>query len=91
MASEELIFEGCNFFRQRLTFSVLSGRPITIQNIRKDDDAPGIKGTLLIHAGLYCYNSIFFTDFEAKLLSLLERITNGTRVEINATGKVSSC
>ncbi|EYC34637.1 hypothetical protein Y032_0001g67 [Ancylostoma ceylanicum] len=68
MAGEELVFEGCNFFRQRLTFSVLSGRLITIQNIRKDDDAPGIK------------------DFEAKLLSLLERITNGTRVEINATG-----
>ncbi|VDK48762.1 unnamed protein product [Cylicostephanus goldi] len=68
MGGEELIFEGCNFFRQRLTFSVLSGRPVTIQNIRKDDDAPGIK------------------DFEAKLLSLLERITNGTRVEINTTG-----
>ncbi|VDM81861.1 unnamed protein product [Strongylus vulgaris] len=68
MGGEEIIFEGCNFFRQRLTYSVLSGRPVTIQNIRKDDDAPGIK------------------DFEAKLLSLLERITNGTRVEINTTG-----
>ncbi|KHJ89965.1 18S rRNA biogenesis protein RCL1 [Oesophagostomum dentatum] len=68
MAGEELVFDGCNFFRQRLMYSVLSGRPVTIQNIRKDDDAPGIK------------------DFEAKLLSLLERITNGTKVEINATG-----
>ncbi|ETN86277.1 18S rRNA biogenesis protein RCL1 [Necator americanus] len=68
MGGEELIFEGCNFFRQRLTYSVLSGRPVLIRNIRKDDDAPGIK------------------DFEAKLLSLLERVTNGTRVEINATG-----
>ncbi|VDM75296.1 unnamed protein product [Strongylus vulgaris] len=72
MGGEEIIFEGCNFFRQRLTYSVLSGRPVTIQNIRKDDDAPGIKE--------------FFPDFEAKLLSLLERITNGTRVEINTTG-----
>ncbi|XGW08614.1 hypothetical protein V3C99_011160 [Haemonchus contortus] len=68
MATEELVFEGCNFFRQRLAYSVLSGRPVTIRNIRKDDDAPGIK------------------DFEAKLIALLEKITNGTRVEINATG-----
>ncbi|WKX93339.1 hypothetical protein Q1695_010971 [Nippostrongylus brasiliensis] len=68
MSTEELIFEGCNFFRQRLTYSVLSGRPITITNIRKDDDAPGIR------------------DFEAKLIALLEKITNGTRIEISATG-----
>ncbi|PIO73502.1 18S rRNA biogenesis protein RCL1 [Teladorsagia circumcincta] len=44
MATEELVFEGCNFFRQRLAYSVLSGRPVTIRNIRSDDDAPGIKG-----------------------------------------------
>lgn len=68
MSTEELVFEGCNFFRQRLAYSVLSGRPTTIKNIRKDDDAPGIR------------------DFEAKLIALLERITNGTRVEISATG-----
>ncbi|KJH45465.1 RNA-3'-phosphate cyclase [Dictyocaulus viviparus] len=68
MTAEELVFEGCNFFRQRLTYSLLSGRPIVIHDIRKDDDAPGIK------------------DFEAKFISLLERITNGTIVEINTTG-----
>ncbi|VDM54903.1 unnamed protein product [Angiostrongylus costaricensis] len=68
MTTEELVFEGCNFFRQRLTYSVLSGRPVVIRNIRCDDSAPGIK------------------DFEAKLIALLERITNGTRVEINSTG-----
>ncbi|KAK6018014.1 18S rRNA biogenesis protein RCL1 [Ostertagia ostertagi] len=62
MATEELVFEGCNFFRQRLAYSVLSGRPVTIRNIRSDDDAPGIK------------------DFEAKLIALLEKITNGTKV-----------
>lgn len=46
MSTEELVFEGCNFFRQRLAYSVLSGRPTTIKNIRKDDDAPGIRGRL---------------------------------------------
>lgn len=43
---EELCFEGCNFMRQRLTYSVLSGRPITIQEIRAKDDEPGLKGAL---------------------------------------------
>ncbi|VDL81992.1 unnamed protein product [Nippostrongylus brasiliensis] len=28
MSTEELIFEGCNFFRQRLTYSVLSGTQV---------------------------------------------------------------
>ncbi|CAD6198604.1 unnamed protein product [Caenorhabditis auriculariae] len=65
---EEILFEGCNFFRLRLTYSILSGRPVRIVNIRKDDDAPGIR------------------DFEAKLVSLLEKVTNGTKVEINRTG-----
>ncbi|CAI5442456.1 unnamed protein product [Caenorhabditis angaria] len=68
VATETLEFEGCNFFRLRLTYSVLSGRPVKIINIRKDDDAPGIR------------------DFEAKLIGLLEKVTNGTKVEIGRTG-----
>ncbi|MFH4975120.1 hypothetical protein AB6A40_001829 [Gnathostoma spinigerum] len=66
--SEELVFTGCNFFRQRLTYSLLSGKPIIIREIRSMDDNPGIR------------------DFEATLLSLLEKITNGTRIEIGPTG-----
>uniref|UniRef100_A0A915BH02 RNA 3'-terminal phosphate cyclase-like protein n=1 Tax=Parascaris univalens TaxID=6257 RepID=A0A915BH02_PARUN len=65
---EELYFDGCNFMRQRLTYSILSGRPITIQEIRANDDEPGLK------------------DFETKLLSLFEKVTNGTQIEINQTG-----
>ncbi|CAB3405170.1 unnamed protein product [Caenorhabditis bovis] len=68
MPSETLDFEGCNFFRIRLAYSILTGRPIRISNIRKDDDAPGIR------------------DFEAKLIALMEKVTNGTKVEISRTG-----
>ncbi|EFP07606.1 hypothetical protein CRE_26461 [Caenorhabditis remanei] len=68
MSGETLEFSGCNFFRIRLAYSILSGRPIRIVNIRKNDDRPGIR------------------DFEAKLIGLLEKVTNGTKVEISRTG-----
>ncbi|VDM45238.1 unnamed protein product [Toxocara canis] len=68
--SEEVSFEGCNLMRQRLTYSVLSGRPVTIAQIRAMEDEPGIRG------------------FETKLLSLFEKITNGTKIEIGETGMI---
>ncbi|KAK7087093.1 rRNA-processing endoribonuclease [Halocaridina rubra] len=44
MASEgELIYEGSNFFRQRLTLATLCGKPIKIKNIRTSDAEPGLK------------------------------------------------
>lgn len=42
--SNLLNFHGSNFFKQRLILSVLSGKPIHIVDIRKDDDEPGLKG-----------------------------------------------
>ncbi|KAI6220393.1 putative RNA 3'-terminal phosphate cyclase-like protein [Aphelenchoides fujianensis] len=42
-ASAELRFEGCNFFRQRICFSLLSGRPVTVVHIRSMDEDPGVK------------------------------------------------
>uniref|UniRef100_A0A915PYV2 RNA 3'-terminal phosphate cyclase-like protein n=1 Tax=Setaria digitata TaxID=48799 RepID=A0A915PYV2_9BILA len=45
MEQEELRFEGCNFFRQRLAYSLLSGRSVVVSGIRSSDDEPGIKGT----------------------------------------------
>ncbi|KAI6196324.1 putative RNA 3'-terminal phosphate cyclase-like protein [Aphelenchoides besseyi] len=41
--SAELRFEGCNFFRQRICFSLLSGRPLTIVHIRSLDENPGVQ------------------------------------------------
>ncbi|NP_001079592.1 RNA terminal phosphate cyclase-like 1 L homeolog [Xenopus laevis] len=63
-----LRYEGCNFFRQRIVLSTLSGRPVKIQGIRVKDESPGIR------------------DFEASFIRLMDKITNGTRIEINETG-----
>ncbi|KAJ7986878.1 hypothetical protein DPEC_G00332970 [Dallia pectoralis] len=70
MASQGLNFVGCNFFRQRLVLSTLSGKRVKITNIRSKDDNPGLR------------------DFEASFIRLLDKITNGTRIEINQTGTV---
>jgi len=39
-----LTFEGCNYLRQRLVLSVLSGKSIKIKKIRHKDDNPGLRG-----------------------------------------------
>ncbi|XP_062845168.1 RNA 3'-terminal phosphate cyclase-like protein [Trichomycterus rosablanca] len=63
-----LTYDGCNFFRQRLILSTLSGKRLKIKNIRSSDDNPGLR------------------DFEASFIRLLDKVTNGTKVEINQTG-----
>ncbi|XP_066516378.1 RNA 3'-terminal phosphate cyclase-like protein [Hoplias malabaricus] len=65
-----LSYEGCNFFRQRLVLSTLSGKRLRIRNIRSRDDEPGLR------------------EFEASFIRLLDKVTNGTRIEINQTGTV---
>ncbi|XP_067429977.1 RNA 3'-terminal phosphate cyclase-like protein [Thunnus thynnus] len=70
MASQGLTYEGCNFFRQRLVLSTLSGKRVKITNIRSKDDNPGLR------------------DFEASFIRLLDKVTNGSRIEINQTGTV---
>merc|ERR1712131_252767 len=70
MASHGLTYDGCNFFRQRLVLSTLSGKRVKIRNIRSKDDNPGLR------------------DFEASFIRLLDKATNGTRIEINQTGTV---
>jgi len=62
------IYEGCNFFRQRIVLSTLSGIPVRIVDIRKYEDEPGIK------------------EFEASFLRLMDKLTNGTKIEVNETG-----
>ncbi|KAF0031362.1 hypothetical protein F2P81_015917 [Scophthalmus maximus] len=70
MASHGLDYDGCNFFRQRLVLSTLSGKRVKIKNIRSRDDNPGLR------------------DFEASFIRLLDKVTNGSRIEINQTGTV---
>ena len=63
-----LRFRGCQHFRQRLLLSTLSGKAMRIDDIRVNDQSPGLR------------------DYEASLLRLLEKLTNGCLVEINETG-----
>ena len=62
------IYEGANFFRQRIVLSALSSIPVQIVDIRKYEDEPGIK------------------EFEASFLRLMDKLTNGTKIEVNETG-----
>lgn len=66
--SRLLRFRGHAYFRQRLVLATLASRPVRIDQIRPDDEEPGLR------------------DFEASFLRLLEKITNGSAVEINYTG-----
>ncbi len=50
MASYGLAYDGCNFFRQRLVLSTLSGKRVKIKNIRSRDDDPGLRGELQLHS-----------------------------------------
>ncbi|KAK7895616.1 hypothetical protein WMY93_020941 [Mugilogobius chulae] len=70
MASQGLVYDGCNYFRQRLVLSTLSGKRVKIRNIRSREDEPGLR------------------DFEASFIRLLDKVTNGSRIEINQTGTV---
>ena len=44
----DLTYEGCNFYRQRLVLSTLSGKSVRIKNIRSFDDDPGLKGMIVL-------------------------------------------
>lgn len=78
---EELKFEGTNFFRQYLTYSLLSGRSICISQIRFLDNNPGIKGFKI-----FCFFYHLFLEHEVKLIAMFEKLSNGTNVVINKTG-----
>ena len=62
-----LTFEGCNFFRQRLVLSTLSGKAIKIVRIRDKDEQPGLTGRYpreytCVNVGAYVASKIFSTN-----------------------------
>lgn len=60
---------GSNFLKQRLLLSVLSGKPVTIVDIRSEcDEAFGLR------------------EYEINLIRLLDKLTNGTKIDINSAG-----
>lgn len=58
-----LRFSGCSLFRQRLVAATLSGRAVTIRDIRSED--PHAQGS----TGL--------ADYEASFLRLIDSLTDG--------------
>lgn len=78
-------FEGSSFFRQRIVCSVLSSKTIKINNIRSHEKTPGLTGMFtfnFIRKFLYSY----ILDYEVSLLRLIDKITNGTKIEIDSVG-----
>jgi RNA 3'-terminal phosphate cyclase-like protein len=63
-----LTYKGCNFFKQRLILSTLSGKTIRITDIRNNTMEPGIR------------------QYEVNLLRLMDKLTNGTKIELNDSG-----
>lgn len=45
--SNNLVFKGANCLKQRLLLSVLSGKPVRIEEIRSADVEPGIRVNIL--------------------------------------------
>ncbi|KAG9025670.1 hypothetical protein FRB95_009915 [Tulasnella sp. JGI-2019a] len=67
-ANSLLRFSGHENLRNRVVLSVLSGKPVRIDQIRPDDKEPGLR------------------EYEASLLRLVEKVSNGTVIEISYTG-----
>lgn len=69
-----LTYNGCTMFRERITASLLSGKAFKITNIRSE------------YVGNSSSTKIGLQDFEASYLRLIDKLTDGTSIEINETG-----
>ena len=78
-------YSGHQHFRHRLVLSFLSGKPVLIDNIRSEDKNPGLRGKDRRSCKFYHSKSLYL-DYEVNVLRLLEKITNGTVIEIGYTG-----
>ena len=84
-----LSFEGCNYFRQRLVLSTLTSRPVRITNIREGSEQPGIRGGRALTFDLTLYTLLCMNvEFEAGFIRLLDKLTNGSKIEVNETGRL---
>lgn len=80
-----LKYFGCNFLKQRLILSVLSGKPVEIRNIRPPNGLQEFEVCMRVLADWQTFDFII-NSFQISLIRLLDRVTNGTKVEINSSG-----
>ncbi len=82
--------EAAECLRIKLVLSILSGKPVKLKNIRRDEDEPGLRGNVKQASTSFQEKETRqlwqFSDFEVNLLKLIDLITNGTRTDINETG-----
>ena len=60
MAKKDLAYEGCNFLRQRLILSTLSGKTVKIKKIRSKDDNPGLRGIKRAKSHVFVAQTLWF-------------------------------
>jgi RNA 3'-terminal phosphate cyclase-like protein len=80
-------FSGHQHFRHRLVLSILSRKSVRIEKIRSEDKNPGLRGKS--HPPIVWYQisePARSVDFEICLLRVLEKLPNGTIIEISITG-----
>lgn len=89
--SSLLHYSGHQYLRHRLVLSILSGKALKLDKIRPDDKNPGLRGAhplFRLHRDLGLKSR--FQDYEVSLLRLIEKVTNGTVIEISLTGSSHS-
>ncbi|CDO67174.1 RNA 3'-terminal phosphate cyclase-like protein, putative [Plasmodium reichenowi] len=88
-------FCGSNFFRLRLALSLISGKAITIKNIRmkrKSIIKNGMNNEMDIQEELWKnkdvdnYNNYGLQEYEAKILKLIDKLCDNTTIKINEEG-----
>jgi hypothetical protein len=87
---DTLHYSGHLYFRHRLVLSILAGKTIKIDKIRPADKDPGLRGALS-HTQRRRYPLNEHPDYEVSLLRLIEKVTNGTIIEISLTGVPYLC
>ncbi|SOV25429.1 RNA 3'-terminal phosphate cyclase-like protein, putative [Plasmodium sp. DRC-Itaito] len=89
-------FCGSNFFRLRLALSLISGKAITIKNIRnkriskikkeKMNNEIHIEEERSYEKSNDSYNVVGLKEYEAKILKLIDKLCDNTTIKINEEG-----
>ncbi|CRH01213.1 RNA 3'-terminal phosphate cyclase-like protein, putative [Plasmodium relictum] len=77
-------FSGSNYFRFRLALSLISGKSITIKNIRKNKN--GIKNNKELDKISKEPEIEGLHEYEAKILKLIDKLCDNTIIKINENG-----
>jgi RNA 3'-terminal phosphate cyclase-like protein len=88
MPATALKFRGHQHLRLRLVLAIISGKAVQIDGIRSNEKDPGLRGAWFPRLVSQELTSATrkLPDYEVNFLRLLEKITNGSHMEISYTG-----